>query len=1738
MNILNSINSTLGNVVSGAAGALDYAADSVTNTLGMDDMYTPAVSQGSDSAASNSAFFGETAYREVLNFLNSDLKDNFDTGKDALKGIVTIAKGGNGVGLAVTAGGWLGGQAGGMAGSALMDSVLGDEFLGYTKVQDGNKPVRKDDPIFHKNSDWENIGGVLGAIVGAGAAIGMFALLTGPVGWCVVAAAFCAAFVGMFVQSFIGSCASSLSQYGEKKGQILSGAPTVTFEGKPVARVKDLIRCDDHSGPQRVAEGVTTVSACGDLVARIGHRTECDGNVQGGCDTISIDQDNTSVVLDVHPNTNLVLLTVNTFIGEFLPGPDHDSPTNKNNKPDNDSSTNKNNKPDDDSSTNKNNKPDDDSSTNKNNKPDDDSSTNKNNKPDDDSSTNKNNKPDNDSSANKDNKANDTSTGKNTDGSTNVAPTQNDKPATESATKNGTETQNTCANGDPVDMATGDFIQLWQAISLPQDVLPLNLNRLYRSTAQCKGLFGDKWADDWSQYIEINQEKKEVVYYNGEGVAYTYHTPTNDVYAFNLHTPQNLLYGKQTHYLYLFNRKEQRVYLFEHIKNAPLNRRYLTWIMDYFGNFIHLEYKEEELQTVTHSAGYKLKIASHNGLIKRIDYVTKDIQQCLLTCEYNDKRQLVHCHSHQFGDIYHEYDKNGLMTCWKDTQKTHTSVRYDEKGRVSSTQTASGHYEDRFEYDEENRCTTYTDAEGGVSRYWYNKDNLIIKVEDALGRMSETKWHFSKKVAEIDTLGRQVSYTYSRRGDLISLRLPTGKRFQYRYNRLGLLVEAVSSQGEKWQYAYSDKGALLSSISPHGLEWQYHYDKKGRLIRITYPDGNYTIYGYDEERRQVKSYCDTRGDKTTFDADIFGRLLSVTQPDGSQYRYEYSQAHANPNGSLTKIETPEGSIQTFSYNSERLLTEAIDGNGNTTRYSYGAFDLLESRTSPNGERLHFSYDKLTRLTEVKNAQGDRYTYEYDQAGQLIAETDFAGNRKTYAYDQAGRLIQRHEADTIETFQYDWEDKLLKRQSWQKADLQAVECSQKFAKNQENQTACSVLVHEVRYEYNKRGQLVKTENRQYAPFEAVHTTEFEYDDRHRLIAEIQDGKRVEIELDKFGRQTGLTLPQGAEETIRIAQGFNQYGELTQFQVNDHNPLTFQYDKLGRQTEKRSQAGFYLAERFTPSGLLQAQGGGWDNALTQEQLANYQPHHTYPIAGTQISRKWEYDNAFNLTQTQDNKWGKTEYRHNKNGQITSVINDIRSREEYHYDAQLNLTQKAVTPSDRFGQYSPQAANDSRYRIKQHHGRTVRFGNTTYKYDELGRLKTKTETKPGFRPVSTYYKWNSQSQLVELISPHNGTWRYEYDSFGRRISKYQVPTENQPTATDIPVKLTQRYWRNYLQNVDPQAVENEENFAKHPPKPTACKGTQFVYHHNQLVAEVPLTYQTDGSSALEPQANWDEAIYWLYQDDDFSPTARYEKGQLHYTVTDQIGTITELMTEDGYIDYRQKLDLWGEAEIDGYRHHAANDSTPLKCNHRFAGQYYDDESGLHYNRFRYYSPETGQYVSHDPIGLLGGFNPYGYVFDPTGWIDPLGLAVCPVLKDKYNEARARGMTASDAYAVAKGRTVDISTGGRTPEEIASLREYATRSNEWLAQSGPQTIQSTKGGLRNQASRAARTERRRAERAGMPYQGQAGHVPDTAVTGMANPPGGWLDMAGVSNNAAGGLLGSRVGQRIDFYTIDGVKP
>lgn len=175
------------------------------------------------------------------------------------------------------------------------------------------------------------------------------------------------------------------------------------------------------------------------------------------------------------------------------------------------------------------------------------------------------------------------------------------------------------------------------------------------------------------------------------------------------------------------------------------------------------------------------------------------------------------------------------------------------------------------------------------------------------------------------------------------------------------------------------------------------------------------------------------------------------------------------------------------------------------------------------------------------------------------------------------------------------------------------------------------------------------------------------------------------------------------------------------------------------------------------------------------------------------------------------------------------------------------------------------------------------------------------------------------------------YVYDAFGRRISK---------TVTD---KLGQ------------------------------SSTTEFVWQGEKLLAE-----QTDGQHYQT----------YLYQPDSFKPLALL-KGEgkaceiYHYHL-DHLGTPTDLTDEQGNIVWQAQYRSYGDVVAQ----HVEKIVNPI----RFQGQYYDSETGLHYNRHRYYSPKTGRFTTVDPIGLAGGLNNYQYVSNPINWVDPLGLSACP--------------------------------------------------------------------------------------------------------------------------------------------------
>ncbi|WP_323858894.1 RHS repeat domain-containing protein, partial [Xenorhabdus doucetiae] len=223
---------------------------------------------------------------------------------------------------------------------------------------------------------------------------------------------------------------------------------------------------------------------------------------------------------------------------------------------------------------------------------------------------------------------------------------------------------------------------------------------------------------------------------------------------------------------------------------------------------------------------------------------------------------------------------------------------------------------------------------------------------------------------------------------------------------------------------------------------------------------------------------------------------------------------------------------------------------------------------------------------------------------------------------------------------------------------------------------------------------------------------------------------------------------------------------------------------------------------------------------------------------------------------------------------------------------------------------------------------------------------------------YRWDTQNQLTHCETPDGSRWHYCYDAFGRRIRKLKVH-DGKLTAANL------QRWLDGKPDLTPRA--------------TAIYGQDYLWSGDQLIEETPV--YADGSLAL------DSRVRWLYEPGALTPSARFEKGKLHYIVGDHQGTVREMLNENGTLVWAQRLSTWGKAEKSQVIA-SNNPDYHVGCNFRFCGQYEDEESGLYYNRFRYYNPETAQYISADPIGLLGGFNPYSYVHNPTNRIDPLGL------------------------------------------------------------------------------------------------------------------------------------------------------
>ncbi|WP_202194098.1 RHS repeat-associated core domain-containing protein, partial [Bacteroides fragilis] len=246
----------------------------------------------------------------------------------------------------------------------------------------------------------------------------------------------------------------------------------------------------------------------------------------------------------------------------------------------------------------------------------------------------------------------------------------------------------------------------------------------------------------------------------------------------------------------------------------------------------------------------------------------------------------------------------------------------------------------------------------------------------------------------------------------------------------------------------------------------------------------------------------------------------------------------------------------------------------------------------------------------------------------------------------------------------------------------------------------------------------------------------------------------------------------------------------------------------------------------------------------------------------------------------------------------------------------------------------------------------GNLTERY--LGTGKWLDGKKDRWR-----YRWNADGSLAKVVRPDKREVEFTYDALGRRLSK------------SFETTVTRWVWN--------------DNVPLH----------QWKQHREYSVVEDRWNTDTERR----------DMTVWLFDEESFVPMAMLREGRSYSILTDQLGTPTEAYDAEGNEVWSRVLDMDGNViEETGNK-----GMVPFL----FQGQYYDRETGLAYNRFRYYDPKMGMYVSQDPIGLGGGIlNLYGYVDDTNAWSDVLGLATRPN-NGKYHIFFEHTVNAKDQYA-----------------------------------------------------------------------------------------------------------------------------
>lgn len=873
--------------------------------------------------------------------------------------------------------------------------------------------------------------------------------------------------------------------------------------------------------------------------------------------------------------------------------------------------------------------------------------------------------------------------------------------------------------------------------------------------------------------------------------------------------------------------------------------------------------------------------------------------------------------------------------------------------------------------------TQATDVAGGLTRFTYDSSHYLLTMTDPNGGITTNSYESgSHRISsQQDPIHRTTTFAYS--NGITTITDPKGNMTQEEYVN-GVLTSRTVGYG-----------------STNAATNTYTYDVAALGKTAIIGPGGQTATATRDSNDNALSSTDGIGRTRTYTYNTFSETLTVTDPLGVTTTNTYTSTGDIKTVSRPLVGTSQTATTTYAYGDSAHpgdVTGIIDPDNNTWTYTYDTFGNRTSATDPLADKTTFAFDSVGRLTSMVTPNGNvtggnplafTWTYTYDAFGNRTSVTDPLSHKAVYHYDPNQNLDQITDANgNLTTNVYDLDNELtqVKRADNPQTNLTTDYNSDGTVLDQKDgkgnsivtfgydslshvTTITDALNNVATYAYDAFANLLSLQDPggNCAANPPAGCTTFTYDGANQLVATTySDGSTPNVTYTTYdgdGQRIGLTDGTGTstwtwDSLHRMVSYSNGNGAQVQWSYNLRNlPTTLTYPGSLNVTRGYDVAGRWTSVRDW-NGNQTTFGYDADSNLTTE---------TFPSASGVVDTSTfnAADRLTGITVAKVLPIFSANYSRDANNQLTGDTSAPAAMSSYRYTPLNQLCYAGVTNLASCTSPPPSS--------------------TSYGYDAGDNLTQAGSAQQAFNAADEIC-WTA-STAGQCATPPSGATTYQYDTKGNRTGVTPSSGQAVNLAYDQASRLT-RYAASstttYTYNADGLRMSK-----------TSGNTNQFVW---DVAGGLPLLLK-DGSTN------------YIYGPSGL-PLEQVTSSATSYYHHDQLGSTRVLTDSSGSSVATYTFDPYGNL---------VSTTGSIVNPFLFTGQYRDGESGLYYIRARYYDPNTGQFITDDPL-VQSTRQPYGYVSDsPLNGTDPAGMAspgaTCAQLLADMISAAKTGWNAAQA-------------------------------------------------------------------------------------------------------------------------------